>query len=203
VVSVDSKDVIAASASFCLSWQVGSLCAKNVSQIFASALAYLGSIQTEVNGLYSVSTNMMLQGAGTTPEKGSAQALVLQMMIISIGSGRVADRVNRLVQGAEIWGRTGVRSAFWTGGIVTFTSFWLSWKGKEPKDMVVCVLNGGIRGSIVGLGIEALGGNQETKALRILGATVVGFVSGLIGSGIGTLAGWGANRCFQKKGDLS
>ncbi len=195
-IAIERRDLMAFSAGACLSWPVGSLSAQIFQRFFGSGLAYCGSLQKELNCFHKVST-AMANAAGTADIGGSSEILALQARNVSLSSGWLSNCVNEVAQGLEVSGRSGVRSAFWAGGIETFWSFALAWKGKEPKDMVVCALNGGVRGALIGVGIGSFGGDQEAKALRILASSVAGFVSGMIGSGIGTLAGWGANKLFR------
>ena len=94
--------------------------------------------------------------------------------------------------GLEIARNTGSQSATQVAGIEMGISFVESLGRKEGRPIVVNLLQGSLRGSIVGAGLAARGENTDSNAIRIATGAGVGFIAGgvaaVAGSTIGCMA---------------
>lgn len=102
-------------------------------------------------------------------------------------SEHVSAVMTTAIQILKISERIGVSCAFWVGGMETGVNFFRSLKGNRP--VVVDILEGGIRGSLIGLGISMLHREPDYRGMQIATGIATGYVIGMIGAFVGSAAG--------------
>lgn len=102
------------------------------------------------------------------------------------------DKVLRIAE------RAGIQSALLVGSIESATAFFRSWKGNGDRPWVVNIMEGGLRGSAIGCASIALNRNPDAKGMQVITATIIGFVTGMLGSLAGSVSGYTAKTLFNK-----
>lgn len=102
-------------------------------------------------------------------------------------SDHVSAVMTTAIQILNISEQVGVSCAFWVGGIETGVNFFRSLHGNRP--VVVDILEGGIRGSLLGLFITLLHREPEYRGIQIATGVATGYVIGMMGAFLGSAGG--------------
>lgn len=116
---------------------------------------------------------------------------VRKEMIIT--SEHVAEVASQAIKILQISQNIAISSAFWVGAIETGVNFFRSWKGQGNRPFVVDILEGGIRGSLVGFAISLQKRQSEYHGMQIATGIAIGYTIGMIGAFIGSVGGYAAH----------
>lgn len=83
----------------------------------------------------------------------------------------------------------GVRTGFWVAASETALNFYRGWLGKGERPFAVDIVEGGLRGSLVGLAIGIISNNPESRGVQFATGAGVGFVVGIMSAFAGSIAG--------------
>jgi hypothetical protein len=80
-------------------------------------------------------------------------------------------------------------SAFYVSAIETSLNFFRAWKGQGNRPFVVDIMEGGIRGSIIGLAVSFFKQDRDYRGVQLASGILVGYAVGMMGAFIGSVGG--------------
>jgi hypothetical protein len=100
---------------------------------------------------------------------------------------------------AHVSERAGLRSALFVGTIESVVAFFRSWQGSNERPWVVDIMEGGLRGSLMGcLASATLRQDKEYSGVQMVTGTVIGFVTGMLASFAGSVSGYIVKKVLDK-----
>lgn len=170
---VEKKDlVITAPAGAFVSYGVGTLCAFGAKEIYVPVVH---------------SIDLLKGQCAQASQRAVGDAGVFSMLLGHRDTSALVDQIEKVVQVSQ---KVGIRSAFWAGTVETAVNFLRSLKSKESRPLVLDMVEGGMRGSLIGIGTGVCSTNEGPKAVQILTGAGIGFSAGMIGAFFGHLSGY-------------
>ncbi len=83
----------------------------------------------------------------------------------------------------------GISTGFWVTAVESSLNFYRGWLGKGERPFAVDIVEGGLRGSAIGLTIGMLSRNSESRGVQFATGAGVGFVIGMMSAFVGSIAG--------------
>ncbi len=100
---------------------------------------------------------------------------------------------------AHVSERAGLRSALFVGTVESVIAFFRSWQGNSERPWVVDIMEGGLRGSLIGcLASATLRQDKEYSGVQMVTGTVIGFVTGMLASFAGSVSGFVIKKALSK-----
>jgi hypothetical protein len=175
-VSVEKKDLVVAGAGTIGSYGVGVTCQFGVSKLYQPLVTCTHLFQDQC----ADASQGVIGGAD-----------IYTILLGHRQTSSFADQIEKVVHVSR---EAGVRSAFWAGTVETGVNFFRSWKSKESRPLVVDMIEGGMRGSVIGMVTGACGSNEGPKAVQIFTGAGIGCAAGMVGACFGNLSGYFAKR---------
>ena len=191
------EDLLIPGAIGLTAYAVGDLCQAALGSEPVTAM--LSQAGQELIGTMAVTRAMAEAAAASSGSQNmSVQMIVGQSRILADAtqaslSPHVAflGQIGQVMQVAKA---SGLQSAFWAGSVETAVSFVLSLTRKEEKPFVVSLMEGALRGGTIGL---IAGATTNRTPVSLAAGAVIGMGSGIVGSAVGTVAGY-VFRSFGK-----
>ncbi|HSX13508.1 MAG TPA: hypothetical protein VLE96_03715 [Chlamydiales bacterium] len=109
---------------------------------------------------------------------------------LKVWSQDVSFDLSQVVKILKISENIAIASAFYVSFIETSLNFFRAWKGQGNRPFVVDIMEGGIRGSIVGLAVSFFKSEEDYRGVQIATGLVIGYTVGMMGAFIGSLGGY-------------
>lgn len=161
---------------------VGYVCSNTVSLMYEPIIAFTGQYKNSDD--FVVPFRNVLANVLGSKIPGSVEHFYVNMALI--------DKVVHISE------RAGLKSALFVGTIESTIAFFRSWQSKEGRPWVVDIMEGGLRGSLVGCAAStALSQDKDCRGAQLITGTVVGFVSGMLASFAGSVSGYVVKRLLS------
>ncbi len=194
----DKKDlgiVVVAGLGSC---GVGNLCAGGVGEMYRPLIDSIGQWGKEFRETGQVAIAMANGASAVEPTSAMAQFVTGQAQTFAAGSVQFSLFATQMEKIVQVSQKAGMYSAALVGCIETARSFAQSWQNKQSKPLVLDMMEGGVQGSLIGLGAGALIPNEGFKSVQMMTGAGVGFATGMIGAFVGNMAGRLVKRVYGR-----
>ena len=122
--------------------------------------------------------------------------------IFSIQDEEIPELMRRGLQILDTSKGVGIQTAFWVTMHESCLNFYRGWLGKGERPFAVDIVEGGLRGSALGLGIGFLSRTPHYSiGVQLSTGAIFGFAIGMLSAFNGSIAGAIAHRLSNKNKD--